>query len=235
MKVALLLRGFVYKKHHMHWTGKVVEIDYRDNLSNVKTQVVEPLRSKYSVDVYLSTYETNRVDKDELMHEFDAREICWSVDDGSSKQMDCLQRGVEMIMDQHIDYDLVIISRFDLELKVSVTDIPYDPAKINFIWYEQCNDNRVGDCMHFVNYIYTPIFLQALRSCTYRTCCHYLKNYLDPLISNDDVNVIYKELLWSNSDDAVNPLYVIKRRIVGYRTFNKALGILTSMQKARNK
>lgn len=229
MKIALLIRGITFDDKFKHWTGKLLEIDYKNNLQSIISKVIEPLRNSNDVDLYLTTYQSIERPKEMLVNDFglECFEHATILDRHNTTQMDCFLAGLKTIQASGKAYEMVIVTRFDLDLKYNIDLVPWDCDKVNFLWYETCNDNRVGDCMHFVPFKLLEMFTEGLTICPYKTCCHYLKNYLDPIIGNDRINIIFKEKYWSNTDDGENPLYTIKRgRILGYRTFNTVARIL---------
>lgn len=227
MKIALLLRGITYKKEHAHWTGKVVNIDYKSNVSNVLSMVVHPLCSLYDTDVFIVTYQSKERPIQDIIQDFAPIKDHVLLESNTCKQMDCFLAGLKLIKSSNKKYDFVIVSRFDLELKEPITDIPFQLDKFNFLWYEKCMDNRVGDCMHFFHSKWIDIFIKCMEECPFKTCCHYIKNYLDKYLDNKDFNIIHDKCYDSNTDENTNPIYSIKRGdIIGFCTFNPAAKVL---------
>lgn len=234
MRVALLIRGITFDDKFKHWTGKLLQIDYKNNLQNVISKVIIPLKKSNDVDLYLTTYHSIERPKQMLLNDFDIEciENVTILERNDTKQMDSFLTGLKTIQASAKEYDFIIVTRFDLDLKYNIDLIPWDCNKVNFLWYETSNDNRVGDCMHFIPLKFLNEFIECLSICPYRTCCHYVKNYLDPIIGINNINIIFKEKYWSNTDDGENPLYVIKRgKILGYRSFNTAARILGKSNK----
>lgn len=203
-KIAVLLRGYMYKNTYKHWTNKYYTIDYISNFKNIKEQIL----SNNEIDLYIVTYKNSKYDIDHINNVFNPKDILLLDNDNNKyKQMDCLEKGLKMIKDKNIKYNYLLITRFDLSFKKNIYQLEYDFEKINFIWNEINEPTRVGDCLHFLNYNLLDIFIEAVEKCNYRVCCHYLSEFID----KNYVNIIFKDNQWSNSDDIENPLYVIIR------------------------
>lgn len=209
MKVALLIRGIVYKENHIHFSKNMYTIDYKLNYDTLIKQTINPLKELHEVDIYISTYVNDKYSKDEIIKDFSPKS-CIFIEDQKKQQMDCIQYGLELIRKNDEKYDFIIVTRFDLILKININEIPYNIDKCNFIWYELSKDNLVGDCMFFFNEKYLNNFINALSTCPYRAVGHYIKIYIDKFINSDNIHIIYG-FHWSNSDTYDNPLYTIRR------------------------
>lgn len=205
MKIAVLLRGYIYKDIYKHWTNKYYNIDYINNFNNVKEQIL----SKENIDLYIVTYENIKYDKKYIYDVFNPKDLLL-LKDNAYKQMDCLEEGLKMIKNNNTKYSHILITRFDLFFKKNIYELDYNFDKINFIWNEINEPTRVGDCLHFLNYNLLDIFIDALNKCKYKVCCHYLLDYVDKKY----INIIFKDNQWSNSDDVENPLYIIIRNTI---------------------
>lgn len=203
MKTAILLRGYLYKLHHKHWTRKYYTIDHIINIENIKNQIL----NNDNIDLYLVSYKNDKYDEEYIKNTFNPKNFLLLDDNNEIKQMDCLQKGIEMIKNAEIEYDNLLITRFDLYFKKNIYNLNYDYDKINFIWREINDNTNTGDALHFINYKLIDIFLEGIKKCSYKTCCHYLNKYID----DKYINIIFKDNYWSNTDDVENILYHIQR------------------------
>jgi hypothetical protein len=204
MRIALLLRGIVNLEDYIHHTGKVFNINYKDNLSNVLDNI-NILKQKHDVDIYLSTKHSN-YNKDVINDFKPKNHIFLKL---NTNQNDCLLAGLNLINDI---YDFVIVTRFDLKLKVNLLDLNVDYEKFNVLWREDTKDHRVNDCLHLFNYKFINTFKDALIECPYKKCIHHICLYLK--IDNHDINILFKDYYDSNSDKQENPVYTIARGYV---------------------
>lgn len=224
MKVALLIRGITFFNNYIHHTGKVLKLDYRTNIESVIEKVVTPLIERHDVFIYIAS--NSSCVQDDVIRNFTQVKNSIFLNDKST-QNDVVIAGLNMIEtdQQAMNYDLVIITRFDLELKQNITDIPIEHSKINILWEESTKDGRIADCLFFFHGRYIRNFLDALINDPHTNSMHNIKQYL--CAKDEEINFIYHSLFDSNSDKENNPVYVIKRgTIIGDLTksrFNKYL------------
>ncbi len=225
MKLALLIRGITYKENHIHFSKNMYTIDYKLNYKTLINQTINTLKELYELDIYISTYKNDKYTNEEIINDFSPKSSVF-IDDNTKQQLDCIQEGLNLIKKSNILYDFIIITRFDLELKQNILDLPYKLDKFNFIWYEMSKDNLVGDCMFFFNGKYLDIFIKAVTECPYRAVAHYIKNYTDKLLKKEDINILF-DYQWSNSDTYENPLYkIIRGELRGQYILNPSAKIL---------
>lgn len=209
MRIALLLRGITYNDHYKHWSGGIMKIDYKHNILNVIEQIIKPLKAEHDVDLYISTYKSAK--ENDIIKDFDPFASIFI--DSCENQITCILKGLELIQQSALQYDFVIVSRFDLLLLPNILEIPYDINKFNFIWKENPEEdpNCVGDCMHFFAFKFLDSFIATLKQYTYTLNLHKIRDYLLTYISPTDIHYIYDPVFNSNSDKCKNPLYVIQR------------------------
>lgn len=209
MKIALLIRGLTYiPRGYIHHTGKVFKINYKNNIQNIFDKVIIPLKENYEVDLYI----TSNISEFQQQVLDDFAPVTDSIFlDEQITQGESLIQGLKLIKNKNKDYDFVIITRFDLALKKNITDISFKWDKFNFLWYEQTKDERIGDCMFFLNYKFLNSFIESLIECPRKKCIHYIKSYILKYIYIDELNFIYDGFIDSNSDKQENPIYIINR------------------------
>lgn len=211
MTIALLLRGISYLRNYQHYTGANLTVDYRDTFDNLKTMLIDPLINKYKdVDVFIATY--NSILTNKLIEDYNPKEHIFIDYHESSKQMDLYQEGLKLLnkQDNIMNYELIIICRFDLELKQSIVDLNFKQNKFNFLWNE--HGNRPADCIHIFPPIYLDPFINTLEISKFRTCLHCILELLSSKINKNNIHYILDEAYDSNSDRAENPIYKIIRK-----------------------
>lgn len=220
MRIALLIRGILFKENHKHFTNNMYTIDYKLNYNNLLSQAINQLRNinelnndTNEVDIFIATYKNNKYSDEDIIRDFSPKAYIF-IEDETKQQLDCIEAGLKLIRNtinsEDKNYDFIIVTRFDLNLKVNINEIPYKVDKFNFIWYELSKDNLVGDCMFFLNSKYLDYFIKAVEICEYRAVAHFIKRYLDRFLTIQDIHIIYG-FHWSNSDTYENPLYKIVR------------------------
>ncbi len=219
MKVALLLRGMTYKDFYVHHTGKILKVDYRENLDKIKEQIINPLKQKYDTDVYLATHSSS-LDKNDIIKDFDPLVDYDFIYQEGLTQTDNLLAGLRLIYRQGENkyfpkkYDFIIVLRLDIDLLMNINDIKYDVNKFNFLWNEITKDGQVGDCMFFFHSKFLLSFINALNEYTktkYTKSLHFIRPYIEKFIDKTNINIIFSEYYDSNTDYRSNPVYKIIR------------------------
>ncbi len=228
MRVALLIRGIMFKLNHKHFTNNMYTIDYKLNYDNLYKKIIEPLRELYDVDIFIASYKNEKYTDQDILTDFSPKS--YILIEEELQQVDCIQKGLELIRNksenENTTYDFIIVTRFDLDLKINITNIPFKIDNFNFIWYELSKDNLVGDCMFFLAGKFLDQFIKATQICEQRAVAHFIKNYIDRFVQPSDINIIYG-FQWSNSDTYENPLYkIVRGELRGQYILNPSAKIL---------
>ena len=163
MKAAILLRGVVSSRGYQHHSGRIYDIDARNNLQNIVQTCIEPLKRSFDgVDVFMASYASDaegeaairdvqsqlrtalgsggRVFEDVYypvsMNPSDAGRPLLP---GECTQTALILDGIRAIPEDV--YDALYIVRFDIQWKVPITTI-FTPApgrddKIVFLFHEK--------------------------------------------------------------------------------------------------
>ena len=209
MKIALVLRGITYSPIYVHHTGVAYRIDYQDNLKNIREQILEPFNN---ADVYLSTYASEK--QKEVLEDIKPVGHVFLPAKGKT-QVDCFAAGLELVKNSNIAYDLVIVTRMDLDFTMPLSQLKFDVTKFNFMWEEnpRVDSNCVADAMHvFPSRLLGPL-MQTLREYDYTKNLHKLRSYLLKHTDASELHYVFAPVLDSNSDKCPNPLYKIKRGV----------------------
>lgn len=135
MKICLLLRGLHYfKDYHspLQHIG-IKTIDYRESLDNYKKNIFNAFPND-DIDVYISTYESEI--QESLINDFKPKAyyldnfpgIIQDVVDRNYEIVRNINNGIKLIDDE---YDLYIITRFDLLFKLPLNRWDIKPGYIN--------------------------------------------------------------------------------------------------------
>jgi hypothetical protein len=202
MRVAVLLRGMIHSDRYVHHTGVVLNVDYRKNLDNIRTKLIDRVKEIGHIDMFLSSYECCL--KDQCIQDYAPKAHVF-IERGT--QADCMLAGLRLIRPE--EYDFVIVTRFDIDLKCDLVALDIDYEKFNVLWREQTMDHRVGDCIHMFNSRFLSALIEALDDCPIKNCLHHIMPHL--AVRSEETNLLFIEVYDSNSDKVDNPVYRIMR------------------------
>lgn len=202
MRIALLLRGLIHSDRYVHHTGVVFDVDYRNNRENVQKKIIERCNELGSVDVFISSYDCKL--KQQCIDDYKPKAHVFLP---VGTQSDCMLAGLELIRPE--DYDFVIVTRFDIDLRCDLLGMEIDYDRFNILWREQTQDHRVGDCIHMFQSRFLGAFMKAVRDCPIKTCLHHIMPHFS--IESDETNILFPDFYDSNSDKTENPAYRIVR------------------------
>jgi hypothetical protein len=138
MKYAIGLFGIHYQKNLKHWMPgwEGLDVNYKNVLENNK----EYLYGENDITFYSSTYFTEKLP--ELIDDFKFKklQLTHMVNETETdlgvrwtKRNKRFKETIKLILEDGVEYDYVIIQRFDLFYKKSVFDYEFDYTKLNLI------------------------------------------------------------------------------------------------------
>lgn len=197
MKVAIIFKGISYASYH-HWCGNYVHIDFRDNIRNLQRTLINPLKCDNNVDIFCVTYEHKNLHL--LFHELEpkVKKIIPSEQlyrKNHTYVIDMILEGLNLIGSD--TYDLVIVTRYDINLTMDITNIPYQPDKINFL----C---KAKGCDPQITYNDDTIFVfHGSRTHAFKEAVLNLVN-METLLAH---HLIYNTLVEKGYEDCINFMY----------------------------
>ena len=180
MNVAILVRG-------LHYNTKYKDgIDYKKTIDNFKENIISNLYDNYhniEIHTYISTYDSEYFE--ECKKDYNVTEYVLNEFNEYSRHS-TIANGLNLI--QNKDYDLVILYRFDIRLKMKILDLPnlkLDCLNIPFFspgeWKgtKRINDGYVILCV-----------ARAKTDCTFEIGVEshdklYRNPFIDPLASHE--------------------------------------------------
>lgn len=187
MKYAIGLFGIHYQEKLQHWMpNSVLDVNYKNVLENNK----QFLYRDNDITFYSSTYFTEKLP--ELIEDFKFKKLKLTnmvneketfIADRWVKRNKRFKETIKLILDDDVEYDYVIIQRFDLFYKESVFDYPIDYTKLNLICKSKmANDVEYwDDNFYFLPYTLLSKFYNdmcAIPECIYsHTHNEYIKDY----------------------------------------------------------
>lgn len=106
--------------------------DFTHCASNIKTNIIEPLKKEHDVNIVLTSYKSDS--NKELIDTYSPCKYTF-LDFNDSHQIQTYILGLESSLD--IDLDFVICTRFDIHFHKSIVDIPIDYTKFNALFKEK--------------------------------------------------------------------------------------------------
>ena len=175
--VALLMRGISYGTYQ-HFSKSHYTIDFRDNFENVDAMLIQPLKQRgVDVDLFCVTYDQPYLHT--LKELYKPGAVVSEPFDSTRNNyvMHMMSRCLELVLAQAKQYQLVIMTRFDINLMLSILDIPYKDDKINFTC--KTADGGVDDTLIIFNGSYLDTMFQVVSNNIVYDYQHRLHKTLD--------------------------------------------------------
>jgi hypothetical protein len=197
MKIAIILFGISYTEEYKHWSNINYKIDYRKSLDNYKRYIFDYYKKNgYTCDVYISTYDS-AMNEELLEHykpvqyyinnKFDVNRIC--------SRNDLFVKGINLYLEHaiqnKINYDLVLITRFDLEFKISFDDVKINNNTINIVSELETPD-AIDDNLYILPHKYV-LYLKNITKINRLYESHYIKKNLVYILKTQKINYLKNE------------------------------------------
>lgn len=202
MNVAILIRG-------LHYDTKYKDgIDYKKSIKNFEEFIVSNLKNNYdNIDIYMSTYNSEKFE--ECKKDYNVKDYVLNEFNEYSRHL-TIANGLKLIEKER--YDLVILYRFDIKLKMKILDLPnlkLDCINIPFFSPGEWKaTKRINDGF----YIFPGCFLNTMQiifenaKMQRQSHNHFYKKFIHEF-GEDKVNVLLNQSFKSQSTLQKNPLY----------------------------
>lgn len=238
MRIALILRGISYLENYEHKYGiPKFTIDYHDTLPSIQQNIINDLREKgHIVDIYLLSYHSKY--EEELINILNPVKTSFTdykaIPLGAAQEQigcpmlfDYHLKGIEMYLEyeqqNNLNYDTILITRFDLYYYKKITEIDLDHTCINYPFWHIAGPNKnifssEDNLIYFprnkteiiynsINYLKNNLY-ESRRKILYST--HSLGEYL--LKQGERIKYLFGE----KGDGAYDyPIYKFGRHIFG--------------------
>lgn len=210
MKVALLFSGISYQEDYIHFSKKVGNINFVESFRNY-TEYLFPLFEKEESDIYLSTNKTAKTPQ--LVNLYQPKKITFQ---GNTRNQRIVW-GLYEILNSGAEYDLVIVTRFDLLFHLS---FEYDPTTLNLMSVLEA-PHLIDDNLYIFPGKYLQEFYQFAQNHYNSPFPHYHNNLKDfeqifgwvNFIHNENRGIvelssysIYREWLYVFHHNIIRPL-----------------------------
>lgn len=208
MRIALCFRGihFCPKFYNKH-------VDYRKCFQNNLENLINPLKEKHSVDIYLFTY--NSILRSELINDYKPKEAVF-LDENEMllggtfhRQLFFHKILIEKIKESEIKnnfkYDSIFIMRFDIYYMKNINEWNVDYNKVNAVFehvhncdnYRHTDDNLFIISREHLDEFYNGVMTTYNNNDTTHRICVYINSeymhYIYTITQEDlDNNTVYK-------------------------------------------
>lgn len=186
-RLAIGFFGMSYNPAYRHWDARqpLIAIDYRKSLANYADKLFAPFeRNGYQIDVFFATNKHDLIV--DIARDHGDRFRAYTVFSGQSKNVHHsrnihVQNVVQLIHSQqqstnHV-YDQVLLTRFDLEFKLTPADLAIDVDKFNISM--RCErDPLIDDNLYMFPGRYVTPFLKIMFA-QVRTNAHCIRPVLE--------------------------------------------------------
>lgn len=194
MKLAVLLFGLSKCEYH-HWSlKKNVLIDYNESYNNYKKYIFDFFKNKgYDIDIYFSTNLMNNEDKQEIINKYQPLKYNFiknNKDKIKSRNIR-LNHVIDLCLTSKIEYDLVLITRFDLLFKKDFENSNIDYDKFNLVSILQ-RPELICDNFYLFPYKYLIIFSNIVKKNLSKSF-HRIQKDLYEKFNIENINYINNE------------------------------------------
>ncbi len=159
-KLAILFFGIHYLKNYKHWMPEWnPTIDFRKSVDNYKEYIFEYFND-YDIDTFFSTYESEKLL--ELVDTYKPKSYKTAVLDNNGKNhtpqrnerfIEVLELAKQYETEQNFQYDLYLITRFDLNFILDFNKLKVATDRLNISYRTGCGEdkNLVDDNFYIIS------------------------------------------------------------------------------------
>jgi hypothetical protein len=168
MKLALILFGISLEINRYWQYGALYSVDYKNSYDNYQRYIFDYFKGKgYSIDVYISTNKLNSDDDiAEIIDKY--KPVKYRIADDCKDYIISRNKKLESAIDLCIEgggeYDLVLITRFDLLFQKDFADSNIHLDKINIVSVLE-RPNLICDNFYLFPHKYLKNFQKVIRKC----------------------------------------------------------------------
>lgn len=190
MKIAILFFG-VSKGEYYHFGSK--SIDYLKSYDNYKQYIFDYfLKKGYEIDVYFTTNILDDKDKEDLCKTYKPIKCNFIQNEthGDISRNKKFCNVMELCMNTNKQYDLCLITRFDLLFQKDFNQSNIQLDKFNLVSILECH-HLICDNFYLFPYKYIVDFYNRIKNVNHSF--HNIKNNIEQCVGRENVNYILKE------------------------------------------
>jgi hypothetical protein len=184
MKVAVGLFGIHYLEELNHWMNWKLRVDYEDGFENNK----KILYNTIDVDFYSSTYFSEKLNNLIKDYKFTALKLQHieniledDINNNWKKRNKRFKETIELILNSNIQYEYVILTRYDIGFSSNPLEFNIDKEKINVTckMFSASEPYLIDDNFYFLSYANLNNFYKEIINIDERLWAHCYHNYID--------------------------------------------------------
>lgn len=168
MKLALILFGISLEINRYWQYGALYSVDYKNSYDNYQRYIFDYFKGKgYDIDVYISTNKLNSDDDiAEIIDKYKPVKyrIADDCEDYIISRNKKLESAIDLCIEGGGEYDLVLITRFDLLFQKDFADSNIHLDKINIVSVLE-RPNLICDNFYLFPHKYLKDFQKVIRKC----------------------------------------------------------------------
>ena len=200
-RLALILFGISYEERHNHWANIYwyqdnpifLRIDYQLSLDNYKKYIYSYFQD-YEIDVFMCTNQSHMFGTCAADYNAKMASVCNHPDPDkfrtlrNQRLITASQHCCDYAKIDNIKYDLVMITRFDLEFQIPFDKVFIDMNKVNIVSRLE-NENLICDNFYIMPFRYLSDFVDMWKE-NIDTSGHYVQQLIEKI---SPINYLYDQ------------------------------------------
>jgi hypothetical protein len=192
MKIAILLFG-MSKSNYTHWSHNHAKttVDYEKSIDNYKEYIYAHFNEqKYDIDTYIATNIINARDELNIVDAYKPKKYSLVKnhhDKTVSRNMKMCEV-IKLCLDSGIQYDLILITRFDLIFKIKFDNSNINLLKLNVVTTHNQN-KHICDNFYLLPFN-SLVSLYNIVNNDITKMCHHHKDDIENMNGKDYVNYV---------------------------------------------
>jgi hypothetical protein len=192
--MAICIAGLHWEENYKNpYREHNIKIDYNKYVKNIKTKIYKYFEKDYQIDTFICTQHSNMIDN--LIQTYNPTQCIFENKNHCFKKLKVLKVLQEQINNSSKNYDLVLLTRFDIYLLDDFTTTNINLNKLNIVSILEhdrvCDDNLFIFPIPYLKPI-TRILENQLSKYSNPDAIHYLKNSFENQL---DINYIKNEFV----------------------------------------
>lgn len=183
-KIAIGLFGIHYLKNFNHWCDWSLLIDYKKTIQN-NIDFFKYYQNTYENELtfFSSTYFSEKLT--ELIDDFNFKSLQLNIIDNRKiygnnyiQKNRRLKETIKLILDNNFEYDLIILTRFDILLEKKIYDFKLNLDKINILYEGEWEGiHEIDDNFYVLSYNKLKYFYEQLEKIDEKIKSHHFHHY----------------------------------------------------------
>lgn len=192
MKLCVLLFGLSYSEntenYHTHVNNKV---DYRLSIDNYKKFIYDYFEELgYEIDTYLCTNFSNEEIQNQLLNDYSPKDYLFiedKIDNKPEYLIKTINRNIKLQMVMELvkksgnNYDLCLMTRFDLKFNIPLSDVNIMLDKMNIVSWWNNEKPLICDNFYLFPFKYLPKLILKFKSLP-EYSYHYMYKHINKIV-----------------------------------------------------